>query len=102
MVTRKLGAALAAGCSVVVRYLTFPLLTRKASSPYLLIFSKQLKAPPETPYSVLAIVELAHQAGIPKGVINVVLTDKHVAEVGKELCESPLVSPPDSAFTENG
>jgi succinate-semialdehyde dehydrogenase / glutarate-semialdehyde dehydrogenase len=67
MVTRKLGAALAAGCTVV------------------------LKAPPETPYSVLAIVELARQAGVPEGVVSCVLTDKNVAAVGKELCENPKV-----------
>lgn len=67
MITRKLGAALAAGCTVVI------------------------KAPPETPYSVLAIVELARQAGIPAGVINVVLTEANVAAVGKEMCENPLI-----------
>lgn len=66
-VTRKVGAALAAGCTVV------------------------LKAPPETPYSILAFVELAKRAGVPKGVINVVLTEKHVQAVGKELCESPKI-----------
>ncbi len=51
-----------------------------------------MKAPPETPYSVLAVVELARQAGVPDGVMNVVLTDKNVAEVGKAMCESPQVS----------
>ncbi|KAK4052096.1 hypothetical protein OIV83_002390 [Microbotryomycetes sp. JL201] len=64
MVTRKVGAALAAGCTVV------------------------LKAPPETPYSVLAIVELCERAGVPKGVVNCVLTDKNVQAIGRELCES--------------
>ncbi|KAK4050570.1 hypothetical protein OIO90_005037 [Microbotryomycetes sp. JL221] len=64
MVTRKVGAALAAGCTVV------------------------LKAPPETPYSVLAIVELCERAGVPKGVVNCVLTDKNVQAIGKELCEN--------------
>ncbi|GAA5938315.1 hypothetical protein JCM1841_006304 [Sporobolomyces salmonicolor] len=67
MVTRKLAAALAAGNTVV------------------------LKAPSETPYSVLAIAEIARRAGVPDGVINVVLTSKHTADVGKELCENPLV-----------
>ncbi|CEQ41568.1 SPOSA6832_03294 [Sporobolomyces salmonicolor] len=66
MVTRKLAAALAAGNTV-------------------------LKAPSETPYSVLAIAEIARRAGVPDGVINVVLTSKHTADVGKELCENPLV-----------
>lgn len=67
MVTRKLSAALAAGNTVV------------------------LKAPAETPYSVLAIAEICRQAGVPDGVINVVLTAKHTPAVGKELCENPLI-----------
>ncbi|GAA5858753.1 hypothetical protein JCM1840_006542 [Sporobolomyces johnsonii] len=67
MVTRKLAAALAAGNTVV------------------------LKAPSETPYSVLAIAEIARRAGVPDGVLNVVVTAKHTADVGKELCENPLV-----------
>ena len=86
MITRKLGAALAAGCTVVI------------------------KPPPETPYSALALVvvrfrllltidiprlrvsfQLARRAGIPNGVINVVTTQKNVSEVAKELCENPIV-----------
>ncbi|BGP17661.1 hypothetical protein JCM10213v2_005698 [Rhodosporidiobolus nylandii] len=67
MVTRKLGAALAAGNTVV------------------------LKAPAETPYSVLAIAEIARQAGVPDGVINIVVTSKHTVDVGKELCENPTI-----------
>lgn len=67
MVTRKLGAALAAGNTVV------------------------LKAPAETPYSVLALAEIARQAGVPDGVINVVLTSKHTIDVGKEMCENPTI-----------
>ncbi|KAJ7452171.1 succinate-semialdehyde dehydrogenase [Mycena galericulata] len=67
MVTRKLGAALAAGCTTI------------------------LKPPPETPFSSLALVELAHRAGVPDGVINVVTTQKNVVEVGKEMCESKIV-----------
>jgi hypothetical protein len=67
MVTRKLGAALAAGNTVV------------------------LKAPAETPYSVLALAEIARRAGVPDGVINVVLTSKHTIDVGKELCENPTI-----------
>ena len=87
MVTRKLGAALAAGCTVVA---SLELLVTAST----LTFSNQLKAPSETPYSVLAIVELARQAGVPDGVINVVLTEKHVQNVGRELCENPHVSFP--------
>ncbi|KAI9314130.1 Aldehyde/histidinol dehydrogenase [Dichotomocladium elegans] len=67
MITRKVGAALAAGCTVVI------------------------KPGAETPYSALALCELAERAGIPKGVINVVTTEKKVAEVGKELCTNPVV-----------
>ncbi|BGP09347.1 hypothetical protein JCM10049v2_005213 [Rhodotorula toruloides] len=67
MVTRKLAAALAAGNTVV------------------------MKAPAETPYSVLAIAEICRQAGVPDGVVNVVLTQKHTPDVGKELCENPLI-----------
>ncbi len=48
MLTRKAGAALAAGCTVVAH----------PSS--------------ETPYSALALAELADRAGVPKGVFNVV------------------------------
>ncbi|KIM46575.1 hypothetical protein M413DRAFT_441663 [Hebeloma cylindrosporum] len=67
MITRKLGAALAAGCTTVI------------------------KPPPETPFSCLALVELANRAGIPPGVINVVTTQKNVVEVGKEMCENKAV-----------
>ncbi|KAF9021104.1 succinate-semialdehyde dehydrogenase [Rhodocollybia butyracea] len=67
MITRKLGAALAAGCTAVI------------------------KPPPETPFSALALAELASRAGVPDGVINVVTTLKNVSEVGKEMCESPIV-----------
>ncbi|XP_035671040.1 succinate-semialdehyde dehydrogenase, mitochondrial-like isoform X2 [Branchiostoma floridae] len=69
MVTRKAGAALAAGCTVV------------------------LKPSEETPLTTLAIVDLAHQAGIPAGVFNVVTCSrKNVEAVGKTLCTDPLVA----------
>ncbi|KAG8705323.1 succinate semialdehyde dehydrogenase NADP+ linked [Ceratobasidium sp. 394] len=64
MIGRKLAPALAAGCTVVI------------------------KPPAETPFSALALAELARRAGVPDGVINVVTTDKNIKEVGKELCES--------------
>ncbi|GAA5972134.1 hypothetical protein JCM11641_002510 [Rhodosporidiobolus odoratus] len=67
MFTRKCAAALAAGNTIV------------------------LKAPAETPYSLLAMAEIARQAGVPDGVVNVITTSKHTADIGKELCESPLV-----------
>ncbi|KAJ7075659.1 succinate-semialdehyde dehydrogenase [Mycena belliarum] len=67
MIARKLGGALAAGCTAVI------------------------KPPPETPFSCLALVELARRAGVPDGVINAVTTLKNVGEVGKEMCESKIV-----------
>jgi len=67
MITRKLGAALAAGCTAVI------------------------KPPPETPFSALAIAVLAQRAGVPDGVINIVTTQKNVNEVAKEMCESKIV-----------
>ncbi|GAB3125628.1 NAD-dependent succinate-semialdehyde dehydrogenase [Novispirillum itersonii] len=66
MITRKCAPALAAGCTVVV------------------------KPAEDTPLSALALAELAEQAGIPKGVFNIV-TCEHGAEVGGELTGSPLV-----------
>ncbi|KAH9854802.1 succinate-semialdehyde dehydrogenase [Lenzites betulinus] len=67
MITRKLGAALAAGCTAVI------------------------KPPPETPFSALALVELATRAGVPPGVINVVTTQANVSDVGREMCENTTV-----------
>ncbi|KAI0364593.1 succinic semialdehyde dehydrogenase [Pilatotrama ljubarskyi] len=67
MITRKLGAALAAGCTAVI------------------------KPPPETPFSALALVELATRAGVPPGVINVVTTQANVNEVGREMCQNTAV-----------
>lgn len=61
MITRKVGPALAAGCSVVV------------------------KAPAEAPFTALAIAELAHRAGIPAGVVNIITALDNTAEVGKVL-----------------
>src|SRR5690606_36965536 len=65
MITRKAGAALAAGCTIVVK---------PASA---------------TPYSALALADLAVEAGIPAGVFNVVTGASSV--VGGELTSSPLV-----------
>ena len=67
MITRKAGPALAAGCTVVV------------------------KAPAEAPLTALALAELAHQAGIPKGVVNVITALENTVEVGKILTTSPVV-----------
>ena len=66
MVTRKCAPALAAGCTVV------------------------LKPAEQTPYSALALAELAVRAGIPAGVFNVVTTSQPEV-VGAELTSNPLV-----------
>ncbi|CAF1601337.1 unnamed protein product [Rotaria magnacalcarata] len=67
MILRKAGAALAAGCTVVV------------------------KPAEDTPYSCLAVCDLAKEAGFPDGTFNVI-TSTRSAEVGKFLCEHPLIS----------
>jgi succinate-semialdehyde dehydrogenase/glutarate-semialdehyde dehydrogenase len=68
MITRKAGAALAAGCTMV------------------------LKPAPQTPFSALALAVLAERAGIPKGVFNVVTGDTAGAvAIGDELCANPVV-----------
>jgi succinate-semialdehyde dehydrogenase/glutarate-semialdehyde dehydrogenase len=65
MITRKLGPALAAGCTFVC------------------------KPAPQTPFSALALAELAQRAGIPDGVFNVVTGDAE--QIGGELTRNPLV-----------
>ena len=66
MITRKVGPALAAGSTVVV------------------------KPPSETPLTGLALAYLAEKAGFPPGVYNTVTTIDS-SEVGKELCENKKV-----------
>ena len=66
MITRKVGPALAAGCTVVVKPAEY------------------------TPLSALALAELGERAGIPKGVLNIVTTNRP-AEVGTALTANPLV-----------
>ncbi len=65
MIARKAGAALAAGCTLVV------------------------KPAPETPFSALALAALAQQAGLPDGVLNVVTGPAQV--IGDEILDNPLV-----------
>lgn len=65
MITRKAGPALAAGCAFVC------------------------KPAAETPFSALAIAELAHRAGIPAGVFSVI-TGK-ASEIGGEMTSNPIV-----------
>lgn len=65
MVTRKVGPALAAGCTVV------------------------LKPSEETPLSALALAVLGQEAGVPQGVLNVVCGD--AVAIGETLMNSPVV-----------
>jgi acyl-CoA reductase-like NAD-dependent aldehyde dehydrogenase len=65
LVISKLGAALAAGCSCIV------------------------KPSEETPYSALILVRILEEAGVPKGVVNVVTGYGH--EAGAALAEHPNV-----------
>jgi len=65
MITRKVAPGLAVGCTFV------------------------LKPAEQTPFSALALAELAERAGFPKGVLNIVTGDP--APIGQELCASPTV-----------
>lgn len=68
MITRKVAPALAAGCTVVI------------------------KPAEQTPLSALALAELAHRAGMPPGVLNVLTADSQRSiEIGKLLCSSDTV-----------
>ena len=68
MIIRKVGAALAAGCSMII------------------------KPSPETPLSVMALADLLQRAGLPRGVVNVISTDnEHTPAVSERLCKHPLV-----------
>lgn len=66
MITRKVAPALAAGCSIVV------------------------KPANETPFSALALAELAQRAGVPNGVLSIVTGD--VKAIGAQLTGHPLWS----------
>lgn len=65
MITRKAAPALAAGCAIIIK-------------PAL-----------ETPLSALALAELAERAGIPAGVINIIVGQSR--ELGKIFTDSPIV-----------
>jgi succinate-semialdehyde dehydrogenase/glutarate-semialdehyde dehydrogenase len=65
MITRKAGPAIASGCTVV------------------------LKPASQTPFSALALAELAERAGVPKGVFNVITGPAE--EIGRELTSNPDV-----------
>ena len=65
MITRKVAPGLAAGCTVI------------------------LKPAEQTPYSALALAELAERAGFPKGVLNIITGD--APAIGGELCANSTV-----------
>ena len=47
----------------------------------------------DTPLSALAVIALAEEAGFPKGVINIVTSDRgNAASIGKVMCKSPKAS----------
>ena len=61
MATRKLGPALAAGCTVI------------------------LKAASETPLTALWIVDILHRAGVPAGVVNFIMPEKTGAMISRMM-----------------
>lgn len=66
MITRKAAPALAAGCSIII------------------------KPASETPFTALALAELADQAGIPAGIFNIVTGESRV--LGEELTQNEFIS----------
>ncbi|MEZ0169746.1 NAD-dependent succinate-semialdehyde dehydrogenase [Microvirga sp. TS319] len=67
MITRKVGPALAAGCTMV------------------------LKPAAQTPLSALALAVLAERAGVPKGAFSVITTSD-AKPIGEEFCHNPKVA----------
>lgn len=67
MITRKVGPAIAAGCTVVA------------------------KSPGETPFTANAVVELAKRAGIPPGVVNIITALENTPQVGEVLTTHPTI-----------
>ncbi|POR36830.1 Aldehyde dehydrogenase, C-terminal [Tolypocladium paradoxum] len=67
MMARKLGPALAAGCTVVV------------------------KTAGETPFTANALLVLGERAGMPNGVINLVTALENTPDIGEALCKSDIV-----------
>lgn len=68
VIIRNVAAALAAGCSMIV------------------------KPSPETPLSTLALADLALRAGVAPGVLNIITTDNEsTPEVSERFCKHPLV-----------
>jgi len=68
MATRKIGPALAAGCTVI------------------------LKPAGETPLTAMAIVEILERAGVPKGVVNLILPVPSGPAIAKMLKDPRVVN----------
>jgi succinate-semialdehyde dehydrogenase len=69
MITRKLAAALACGCTAIIR------------------------PSEESPFSALALGKIAEEAGIPPGVVNVVTSRRqHATAITKSICQSPDIA----------
>ncbi len=66
MITRKVAPAIVAGCTVIV------------------------KPAEQTPLSATALAHLANIAGIPKGVINI-LVSGDPTDIGEEICANPVI-----------
>ncbi|KAL4736092.1 Aldehyde/histidinol dehydrogenase [Aspergillus similis] len=67
MITRKLGPALAVGCTVIV------------------------KTAGETPFTANALLSLGERAGLPRGVVNSISALQNIPDIGKALCSSNTV-----------
>jgi len=78
MATRKLGPALAAGCTVI------------------------LKAASETPLTALYIVDILHRAGVPGGVVNFVMPAKSGPQIAKMLHDPRVRNQSFTGSTEVG
>jgi succinate-semialdehyde dehydrogenase/glutarate-semialdehyde dehydrogenase len=78
MATRKIGPAIAAGCTMI------------------------LKPASETPLTALAIVDIMERAGVPKGVINIILPEKVSPSISKLLHDPRLRNLSFTGSTEVG
>ncbi len=78
MATRKIGPAIAAGCTMI------------------------LKPASETPLTALAIVDIMERAGVPKGVINIILPEKVSSSISKLLHDPRLRNLSFTGSTEVG
>ena len=78
MATRKIGPAIAAGCTMI------------------------LKPASETPLTALAIVDIMERAGVPKGVINIILPEKVGTSISKMLHDPRLRNLSFTGSTEVG